>query len=153
MMNINTLLDFAECHGILLYSALVILVVLLLVLLSTLFSFSYPPRYIYNRFMKFLTNNLRISSIIPLLETKNDFIFIRSYLLNRPTTIEQQIATRKTKAVDSIRHHSTNNPLDQISLKPKSEWIENLIIHYAHEVRLTTYKFENSVRCIEIKVK
>jgi hypothetical protein len=54
---------------ILLYNGLVILVVLLLVLLSTLFSFSYPPRYIYSRFMKFLTKNLRVSSIIPLLET------------------------------------------------------------------------------------
>jgi hypothetical protein len=72
---------------ILLYNALVILVVLLLVLLTTLFSFSYPPRYIYNRFMKFST--LRISFIIPLLETENDFIFIRIYLLNISTTTEQ----------------------------------------------------------------
>ncbi len=30
--------------------------------------------------------------------------------------------------------------MDQISLKPKSEWTENLIINYAHEARLTTYK-------------
>jgi hypothetical protein len=90
--------------------------------------------------MKFLTNNLRISSIIPLLETENDFIFIRSYLLDRSTATEQRIATRITKAVDSILHDPTNYPLDQISLKPKSEWIENLIIHYAHETRLTTYR-------------
>jgi hypothetical protein len=81
--------------------------------------------------MKFLTNILRISSIIPLLETENDFIFIRSYLLNWPTSTEQQIATQKIKAVDSIRHDPTNDPLDQISLKLKSEWIE---------ARLTTYK-------------
>ncbi len=52
---------------------------------------------------------------------------------------EQQIAARKTKAVDSIYHDPTNDPLDQILLKPKSEWIENLIIQYAHEARLTTY--------------
>ncbi len=95
--------------------------------------------------MKFLTNNLRISCIIPLLEIENDFIFIRSYLLNRPTTTEQQIATRKIKAVDSIGNDSTNGPLDQISLKQKSEWIENLIIHYAHEVRLTTYNSRPSL--------
>jgi hypothetical protein len=55
-------------------------------------------------------------------------------------TDQQQVATRKTKAVDSIRHDSTNDPLDQILLKPKSQWIENRIIHYAHESRLTTYK-------------
>ncbi len=79
--------------------------------------------------------------MIPSLETENDFIFIRSYLLKRPTATEQQIATRKTKAVNAIRHDPTNDPLDQISLKPKSEWIKNLIIHYAHEARLTTYNF------------
>ncbi len=90
--------------------------------------------------MKFLLNNLWISSTIPLLETENDFIFIRSYLLHRPTAIEQQIATRITEAIDSIYHDPTNDPFDQISLKPKSEWIEKLIIHYAHEARPTTYK-------------
>jgi hypothetical protein len=90
--------------------------------------------------VKFFTNNLRISFIIPLLETENDFIFIRIYLLNISTTTEQQIPTRITKAFNAIRHDPTNDPLDQISLKSKSEWIENLIIHYAHEARLTTYK-------------
>jgi hypothetical protein len=90
--------------------------------------------------MKFLTNNLRISSIISLLETENDFIFIRFYLLHRPTAIEQRIATGITKAVDSTRHDPINDPLDQISVKLKSEWIEKLIIHDAHEARLTTYK-------------
>jgi hypothetical protein len=89
--------------------------------------------------MKFLTNNLRISSIISLLETENDFIFIRFYLLHRPTAIEQRIATGITKAVDSTRHDPINDPLDQISVKLKSEWIEKLIIHDAHEARLTTY--------------
>jgi hypothetical protein len=89
MLYSSTLSAFNEerrsIKHILLYNGLAIPIVLLLVLLSTLFSFSYPPRYIYNRFMKFLTNNLRISSIIPLLETENNFIFIRSYLLHRPT--------------------------------------------------------------------
>jgi hypothetical protein len=71
--------------------------------------------------MKFLAINLRISSKIPSLETENDFIFIPSYLLYRPTATEQQIATRITKVVDSIRHDPTHDPLDQISLKSKSE--------------------------------
>ncbi len=125
---------------ILLYNGLVILFIFLLVLLCSLFSDSYPPRYIHNRFMKFLTNNLRISSIIPLLETENDFIFIRSHLLYTPTPIEQQIATRITKTIDSLDHDTTNNPLVRLRLKTKSKWIDNLIIHYVHEERLTSYK-------------
>jgi len=81
-----------------------------------------------------------LTSTVPLLETENDFIFIRSYLLHISTVIEQQTATRITKAADSIRPDPINDPLNQISLKPKSKWIENLIIHYAHEARLTAYK-------------
>jgi hypothetical protein len=110
-----------------------------LVLLCSLFSDSYPPRYINNRFMKFLTNNLRISSIIPLLEAENDFIFIHSHLLYTPTPIEQQIATRITKTIDSLDHDTTNNPLVRLRLETKSKWIDNLIIHYVHEERLTSY--------------
>jgi hypothetical protein len=71
---------------------------------------------------------------------ENNFIFIHSYLLHRLTAIEQQIATRITRADDSICHDPINDLLDQISLKPKLEWIEKVIIHYAHEARLTTYK-------------
>jgi len=93
---------------ILLYNGLVILFIFLLVLLCSLFSDSYPPRYIHNRFMKFLTNNLRISSIIPLLETENDFIFIRSHLLYTPTPIEQQIPTRIAKTIGSLDHDTTS---------------------------------------------
>ncbi len=65
---------------ILLYNAWVILVVFLLVLLSTFFSFSYPPRYIYNRFMKFLTNNLRISSMTITWNWKWFYIYIFSFI-------------------------------------------------------------------------
>ncbi len=36
-----------------------------------------------------------------ILETENDFIFIRSDFLNRPTATEQQIAIRIAKIVDS----------------------------------------------------
>ncbi len=71
--------------------------------------------------MKFLTNNLRISSIIPLLEAENDFIFIRSHLLNTPTPTEQQIATRIVKTIDSLKHDTTNNPLVRIRLETKSK--------------------------------
>ncbi len=56
------------------------------------------------------------------------------------SSTEQQITARQTKAVHPTRHDSTNEPLQNISFKPKSKWNENLIIHYAHEARLTNYK-------------
>jgi hypothetical protein len=83
------------------------LVVLLVVLLYKLFSFSYSPRYIDNRFMKFVTNNLRISSIIPLLETENDFIFICSYLLHRPTATEQQNEIFPNYGIRHLKKHQS----------------------------------------------
>ncbi len=58
---------------------------------------SYPPRYIYARVMKFFTNKLSGSSIIPAILNPNDFLFVRSYILNRPTAIEHQIASRVAK--------------------------------------------------------
>jgi hypothetical protein len=90
--------------------------------------------------MKFLKDNLRILSIIPLPKTENDFIFIRSHVLYTPTPIEQKIATRVAKTIDSLDHDKTNKILVRLRLKTKSKWIDNLIIHYVHEERLTSYK-------------
>jgi len=90
--------------------------------------------------MKFVINNLRISSIIPLFETENNFQFVRSYLLNRTTVTEQQIACRIAKTIDYTNHDKPNDPLVRIHLKRASKSINNLIIHYVHEARLTSYK-------------
>ncbi len=124
---------------ILLYNRLVILLVLLLILFCSLSWDSYPPSYIYNRFMKLLTNNLWISSIIPLLETENNFILVCCHLLYNPTVTEQQIASQRTKTIDSLDHDTTSNPLVRIRFKTKSKWIGNLVIHYVHEARHTSY--------------
>ncbi len=104
------------------------------------FSDSYPPKYIYIRFMKFFTNYLAISTIIPVIETEYDFKFIRDYLLNKPTTTEHQIALRIAKAIDSNSKDTVDNPLVKAQIGKNSKWINNLIIHYTHENRLENYK-------------
>jgi len=90
--------------------------------------------------MKFITNNLRISSTLLLFETENNFQFVRGYLLNRTTVTEQQIASRIAKTIDSINHDTANDPLVRIHGKRQSKSLHNLIIHYVHEARLTSYK-------------
>jgi hypothetical protein len=91
--------------------------------------------------MKFLTNNLRISSILPLIETENNFQFVRAYLLNRTTVTEQQIASRIAKTIDAMNHDTANDPLVRIHVKRQSKSLHNLIIHYVHEARLTSYNW------------
>ncbi len=82
--------------------------------------------------MKFITSTVRISSILPLFETENNFTFTRSYLLHKPTVTEQQIASRIAQTIDSLSQGTANNPLVQIQVKSKSKWIDNLILHYKH---------------------
>jgi hypothetical protein len=43
--------------------------------------------------MKFFTNNITIASMIPFIDDEQDFMFIRDYLLNKPTVTEHQIAS------------------------------------------------------------
>ncbi len=100
--------------------------------------------------MKFITNNLRILSIIPLFETDNNFQFVRSYLLNRPTVTDQQIASRIAKTIDSMNHNTADHPPVRIQLQRKSKSITNLIIHYVHEARLTSYKQDIHKLCVMI---
>ena len=90
--------------------------------------------------MKFFTNNLRISSIIPLLNTGTEYTFVRDHLLRKPTRTEHLLASRIVKAIDSPSDDPTDNPLVRQKLKNKSKWMNNLIIHYVHEVRLTHFK-------------
>ena len=79
--------------------------------------------------MKFVTNNLRISSILPLFETEIDFQFVRSYLLNKTTVTEQQIAYQIAQTVDSIDHDAANDPLVRLHVNRQSKSLHNLIIH------------------------
>lgn len=73
-------------------------------------------------------------------QTENDFQFIRSNFLNRPTAAELQIAARIGKLGDQ-----NNNDLDDtlsvlIKSKQTSKSHDNLIVHYTHEKRFETVK-------------
>ena len=100
---------------------------------------SYPPRYIYSRFKKFLNNNISNGYIIPLIESKSYFELFRSSFLNRPTAIELQIAPRIAKVTD---HHNIKTIDTSTSVSTEQKQISkcdtNLIIHYIHEKRLET---------------
>jgi hypothetical protein len=89
--------------------------------------------------MKFFTNNIIISSIIPFLDNERAFIFIRDRLLKKPTTTEHQIASRIVKTIDPNNNNIVDDPLVQMRLRHKSKWVTNLIIHYKHEARLASY--------------
>jgi hypothetical protein len=67
-------------------------------------------------------------------------MFIRDYLLNKPTVTEHQIASRIAKTLDPNNNDTMDDSLVQIRLRQKSKWVDNLIIHYKHEARLASYK-------------
>jgi len=90
--------------------------------------------------MKLLKTNLSMTSILPLINTETDFKFIRSYLMNRPTITEHQIASRIAKTIDPNSKETLNDSLLRTHLAKTSKWIDNLIIHCTHEQRLESYK-------------
>jgi hypothetical protein len=74
-----------------------------------------------------------------LIDNENDYLFIRSHLLNKYTITEYQIAARIAKTIDPDNKDTVNNPLIEARLANKSKWLTNLIIHYTHESRLESY--------------
>ncbi len=101
---------------------------------------SYSPRYIYTRFKKVFVNKLSPTSIIPLIANSNDFAFVRSYILNRTTAIEHQIASRIAKTIDPLKNDTVDDPLARMRLNKESSSCRNLIIHNTHEARFRNYK-------------
>jgi hypothetical protein len=69
--------------------------------------------------MKFLTNNITISSIVPFIANEQDFVFIRDYLLNKPTATEHQIASRIAKTLDLNNNDTLDDSLVQLRLHQK----------------------------------
>ncbi len=65
----------------------------------------------------------------------NDFLFVRSYILNRPTAIEHQVASRIEKTIDPFKNDTIDDPLVRMRLKKLFNSDRNLIIHYTHEAR------------------
>jgi hypothetical protein len=90
--------------------------------------------------MEVFTNNLKISSIIPVIDNEHDFTFIRDHLSDKPTKAEHQITSRIAKIIDPQGKDAADDPLIQIRLRQKSKWIEKLIILYKHEAQLESYK-------------
>ncbi len=89
--------------------------------------------------MKFFQSNHTISSLLPLLDNEHDFTFLRTYLLNRPTITEHEIASRIANTIDPDDYNEIDDPLVRAHLKKKSKWVEKLIVHYTHEARLNSY--------------
>ncbi len=72
--------------------------------------------------------------------SKNDFIFIRHRLLNKPTIPEYQIVARIAKAINIEAGEETDNPLVKARLQKQTKFDSNLIFHYTHEKRLQCNK-------------
>jgi len=71
--------------------------------------------------MKFFTNNITILSIIPVIDNEQDFMFIRDYLLKKPTVTEHRIASRLAKTHDTNNNDTIDDSLLQIRLRQKSK--------------------------------
>ncbi len=85
-----------------------------------IFFYSYPPRYIYHRFLKFFTNNITISSILPFIDNEQDFLFIRDRSLNKTTVTEHEITSRISKAFNPNNNDTIDDPLVKTKLRQNS---------------------------------
>ena len=102
---------------------------------------SYPPRYIHNRFVKFFKSPLYTStSILPLIDSHSHFAFVRSYLLDRTTTAQHQIASTIAKAIDSQDYDTEDDLLVRAQFRRKLKSMHNLVIPYIHEARFASYR-------------
>lgn len=102
---------------------------------------SYPPRYIHNRFVKFFKSPLYTStSILPLIDSHSHFAFVRSYLLDRTTTAQHQIASTIAKAIDSHDYDTEDDLLVRAQFRRKLKSMHNLVIPYIHEARFASYR-------------
>ncbi len=79
-----------------------------------------------------------------MIDTENDFKFIRSYLLNKPTITGHPTASTIATTTDPDSKDTIDNLLDPAQLARTSKWINNLIIHCTHEQRLEIY---NDIQC------
>lgn len=63
-------------------------------------------------------------------------------ILNRPTTNEHQVASRRRKAIDSLNNNALDDPLVRMRLNhvSKLKFDRNLITRYKHDARLASYK-------------
>jgi tRNA(Glu) U13 pseudouridine synthase TruD len=67
-------------------------------------------------------------------------MFLHSYLLNRPTITERQVASRIATTIDQNIKDPIDNPRVPVQLDKNSKQMNNLIIHYIHEQRFGSFK-------------
>ena len=77
---------------------------------------------------------------MPRIATANHFTFVRSNVLNKPTAIENQTASRIAKAIDPLRNETIDDPLVRMRMNRELTSFHYLIIHYTHEERFGTSK-------------
>jgi hypothetical protein len=76
------------------------------------------------------------------IKSQHHFLLTRSYILNRPTVNELGVASRLANAIEENDRNNIHDSLVEAKLKNKSKQINNLILHYTHEARLSTYKHD-----------
>jgi hypothetical protein len=103
-------------------------------------NFSYPPRYLYDRFNQFFPSHLSIPAILLTINTENDFARLRCLILNRHTIPKYQIASRLATAIKNNPTEEINDPLVKARLNKQSKFDSNLIIHYTYKKRLQKNK-------------
>jgi hypothetical protein len=75
---------------------------------------------------------------MPRIATENHFTFVRSNVLNRPTAIEHQIASRIATAIDPLRNQNNDDSLVRIPINRELTSFHYLVMHYTHEERFRT---------------
>ena len=90
--------------------------------------------------MKFFKSSLLTStSILPLIDSKSYYAFVRWFSVETSTISEHQIASRIARAaMDPEDYDAVDDPLVRVIIKRKSKSIDNLIIHYTHEAQLAS---------------
>ncbi|CAF1538743.1 unnamed protein product, partial [Adineta ricciae] len=71
---------------------------------------------------------------------EQDFVKKRRELLNRPTIQEIAIQSSISKASCGSNKESRSESMVQFHKAGPSKWDSNVIIHYSHESRLSTYR-------------
>jgi len=90
--------------------------------------------------MKFFTNHIRTTTLLPIIEKDYLFTLILNFLLHKPTATAYIVASRIANATDTHNTDKVDDPLVRLQLNEKSKWTDNIIIHYTHEARLQAYK-------------
>lgn len=100
------------------------------------FSFSYPTKYIYRRFMKFFEKYpITSTSIIPMILDENEFLLIRHQLIDQTSIPEHQRAARLVQMFDYNKIPMNIDPLVEEKLLQRKEKGNAMILHYTFEKR------------------